>query len=168
MTSIWRGRGLLGALLLGCVLLISMPPGFAEEDPYTSYSFTGRLAEEKSGKPLANATVRFISTEPSGETLETVTDANGEFTIQGLEDVLYVVTIETAKGKRIKGMVAERVAGTDRVEIVFSRKTKKHVDTILDAGTLQVDIEKERNWKRFWGEFGIWLGAAIVAGALVL
>jgi len=148
---------------------MAVPVTFAaDEDRYVSYTVSGKLMAEKTGAPVAGATIEFVSTAARGGTKTALTDDQGEFVVRGLDDGLHAVAIRTADGQEIKGLYAEKVPGSDTVEIFFRPSKGGRAETSIDIGQFEGKVKGATSWGRFWREFWIYFGAVIVAVVLLL
>jgi hypothetical protein len=164
-------RWVLPVTLAICCLGLSADLGAQTSDSdsrYVTTTLRGKLTDPDKGKPLAGAKLRFTSVDDPDLNRETVTEADGAFEIAGLTYSSYIIEIETAEGEVIRGVNALRVGEAEKLEI--SLKISDHVqsETTLenrpDRFVSAVKVEKVK-WRRFWREFGIFWGAAAVAGA---
>ena len=157
-------------LLLGILVGGIVPTALAADDgPSLTYTLRGRLTYPDSGKPLQNATVRFTGQTPGSAPVEVQTDAQGEFVASGMGSDSFSISITTPEGDEIKGINYIKPS-EETLEILFKISDRVESDTVvnLPAGfVVGIEVHPPR-WKRFWSQFGIFFGAALAAGALVL
>ena len=163
-------RPVLSMALVCCCLGLSANLCTQAADSDTRYVTTtlrGKLTDPDKGKPLAGAKLRFVSLDDPDLNRETVTQADGAFEITGLTYSSYVIEIETADGEVIRGVNALRVGEGEKLEISLKISDRVQSQTTLenrpDRFVSAVKVEKVK-WRRFWREFGIFWGAAAVAG----
>jgi hypothetical protein len=116
---------------------------------------------------MAGATVRLIALGTEGFLKESVTDAEGRFELSGLPYDEYAIEIETAAGEKIRGINALPVTKDEPVEIVLQVSDRVRSETsVLNQPDYFVGVVKRepKRWRRFWREFAIFWGAAVVTG----
>lgn len=156
---------ILGVVCLAADLGVSMA---AEGDKrYVTTTLRGKLTDPESDKPLAGAILRFVSTQEDFSR-EVTTDDKGRFVVEGLIYSTYQIDIETAEGEKIRGVNALPIGDDKTVEVTLKISDRVRSETKLDNEpdrfVSAVEVKRVR-WKRFWKEFGVFWGAAVVAGA---
>lgn len=169
MTRLARGKW--GLILLVAAIAAgtfwAVPARADEENRYLTYTVRGKLSDPDTDKPMAGATLRFVSVEEGGERLESVTGPEGLFEIKGLTPGRYALEIETAEGEHIRGVSAFNLTeNTSNVVMKISDRFVSETSVDLKPERFVAAVDKKAiNWKRFWTEMGIFLGAGIGAAA---
>ena len=166
------GRGKWGLLVLAAAIaagwLGALPARAAEEDNrYVSYTLRGRLFDPETNKPMGGATLRFVPVDEGGERLETQTSQEGNFVVKGMKPGRYSLEIETMEGEKIRGVSAINMnQDTNEVVLKISDRFTSETSVDLKPERVVAAVEKKSiNWKRFWTELGIFVGAGAVAAA---
>jgi len=143
----------------------------AEEDcRYIEVSISGRLIDPETEEPMTDAVVWFTPFDEEGPKRRAQTHSDGRFRITGLSCSTYLIGIETADGELIRGINNFEVSRLkdESIEMRFEISDRYQGETSLGiqqerwVGFQEV---KRTNWKRFWTQFAIFFGAAVVAGA---
>lgn len=140
----------------------------SDDTRFTTVTLRGRLTDPETGRPMVGAMVRFTSIEAGGQRAEGVTNAEGQFAVEGLPYSIYTMEIETAEGEFIYGINTLPVTKDKPVEVVMKISDRVRSTTTLEnkpARFFAAVQEEPSKWRRFWAEFGIFLGAAIGVGA---
>ena len=146
-----------------CLFVACLAPTLsrAEEAERYSYLFLqGKISARKQSRPQGGVTVRVTS--PS-RTFETRTDDRGVFVFERLPVASYDLQIIGPDGKVMRsirsfadprGIRLEVKTGTGEARVL-------HMDPSLETGRLTYDVtEPAPDWKKFWTEFGVVVGAA--------
>jgi len=157
------------ACLLAIGLLAAVTPSaFAQQKQYVTTTIRGTLTETK-GAPVAGAILRFTPTDPQASVVEAMTDASGAFEAPGLIFTSYAIEIETADGEIIKGLndLPIREADTTEILLTVSPRVVSQTSLTNDPQRFVAAVSKRpKKWKRFWKQFGIFVGATAVVGAV--
>lgn len=162
----------LAALSL-CVFLVGaaiLPDAVAAaKKNYVETRIHGRLTYPGSGKPMAGALIRFTPVDPDLARASSITEDDGSFVVSGLGFGNYVVEIETAEGETIHGINALPIE--EGKPLVLDLKLS---DRIVSSTNLEnapdrfmAVVAKDKKKKgKFWKQFGIFFGMAIVIALL--
>lgn len=160
-------------LAVALLLLVSAPAGprgaGSDDTRYKTVTIRGRLTEPGNGAPMAGAIVRFVSTEEGGGSSEGKTNQKGEFIVENLGFSVYAVEIETAEGEHIRGINELPIEEGKPIEVIMKISERVVSTTSLEnePGRFVALVKKEGvNWRRFWSEFGIFMGAAVGLAAV--
>jgi len=169
MTSrLFQMRRPAAGLLLFGLLAVATSPVFAQQKQYVTTTLRGRLTEAK-GKPVAGAILRFTPIDSQAAVVEAMTDVAGAFEVTGLVFTSYSIEIETAGGEIIKGLNELPIRENEKVELELTVSPRVVSSTNLENQPQRfvaaVD-KKKGKWKRFWKQFGIYLGVTAAVGAV--
>jgi hypothetical protein len=172
MTSVKLFRTVRIACLVFVVLglAVSAAPA-AEEQRYVTTTIRGQLTDPATGRPLADAIIRFEPLDPDSMPAEATTNLRGEFAVEGLTFGQYAIKIETADGERIWGINSLPVVPGEPVEIMLKISNKVDSTTSVEnqPERFAAVVEKRKvRWKRFWKEFAAFWGAAAAVGLAAL
>jgi hypothetical protein len=161
-----RNRGVRGGLLAVLAALLLQGGLLAAEPKNYAYFFLqGKISDSQHRGALEGATVRLAA---GGETWETTTDERGVFVFEKLPLQTYDLTVTAPDGQVIESL--------DRIDLPEEGRTRLRVrfgtgdgkSARLDAGGTEltgVEIkpsDRPPRWKRFWKQFGIFVGAAML------
>jgi hypothetical protein len=158
-------RGLFGGagLLLLSLLLLAPGEALAAKTKNYAYLFVqGRLSDPVSKTALAGAEIRLTS---EAGTFNTVTDPKGNFIFEKLPVATYRMHITTADGKVIERIeeIGLTLTGPKRYRARFARGPE--AVPVIEPGEKGVTVTVPKpavNWKRFWKQFAIFAGGALV------
>ena len=154
-------------MTLIAILLLTLA---ADKKQYAQTTISGKLSHPETGEPLVDARLTFTPIDPDAPVVETSSGQDGQFEAPGLGFGLYVLEIETSEGEMLRGVKSVPVQDGAPVEIMLQRSDKIRSATSVeiqpDLFAAMVDVEK-MDWARFWKQFGIFFGLAIVTGLAV-
>jgi len=163
-----RRVALLAVIFIG--IAVATPLAEAAKKSYVSTTIRGTLSHPNTGRPLVGAVVTFTPEDSKLIVVRATTDENGAFEAAGLDFGRYNVEILTAEGETIRGInalpVSEKTVG---VTLKISERVQSDTDVDNQPEQIAIIVDKQKTkWKRFWKQFGIYVGAVAVTGALVL
>jgi len=161
------------AALCLCIFLVGaviLPDAVAAaKKNYIETKIHGKLLYPGSGKPMAGAMIRFTPTDPDLARASTITEEDGSFVVSGLGFGNYIVEIETAEGETIHGINALPVEEGKPLVLDLKLSDRVRSSTNLenqpDRFAAMVAKEEKKTGK-FWKQFGIFFGIAIVIALL--
>ena len=162
----------LAALCL-CVFLVGaaiLPDAVAAaKKSYIQTKISGRLTYPGSGKPMAGAMIRFTPVDPDLARASSITEDDGSFVVTGLGFGNYVVEIETAEGETIHGLNALPIE--EGKPLVLDLKLSDRIVSSTNVENapdrfMAVVAKDKKNKGKFWKQFGIFIGVAIVIALL--
>jgi hypothetical protein len=149
---------LIGCLLAGGMAHAAEPATDAER--YAYLFLQGKVSGAGRGGSEAGATVLLTS---RGRTFEARTDDRGVFAFEKLPLASYELRIVTADGKVMRSIRAFDDPRGIRLEARTGRGEGKklRLDATPHGGRVTYEVpEHAPDWKRFWMEFGLIVGAA--------
>jgi hypothetical protein len=132
----------------------------AEPERYSYLFLQGKVSARKQNRPEGGVTVRVTS--PT-QTFETRTDERGVFVFERLPVASYDLQMITADGKVMRSIRSSAVPRGIRLEVKTGTGEGRilHMDASLPSGRVTYDVtEPAPDWKKFWTEFGVVVGAA--------
>jgi len=168
----WLATAMALALMMPCVSELRPGPSAAEDCRYIEVSISGRLIDPETDQPMQDAVVWFTPFDEEGPKHRAQTNAEGRFRITGLDCSTYLIGIETAEGELIRGINNFEVSRlkNESIEMRFEISDRYQGQTsvgIQEERWVGFQEVKRTNWKRFWKQFAIFFGTAVVAGAAV-
>jgi carboxypeptidase family protein len=162
-----RYRGL-HRLIAGVVLALSAGMlaaggiGAVPPDDYAYLYIQGRLSNPSTKEAMAGAEVQLTS---GGRVFTASTDPKGSFVFEKLPVATYEMHITTADGRVIQSMeqVGMSLSGPKRYRTRFARGPAAM--PLIEAGEKGVTVTLPKpavNRKRFWKQFAIFAGGALV------
>jgi len=152
--------------LLSLVLLAFAGPARAAEPKNYAYLFLqGKVSNPSGSRPgLEGARVHVVGAD--SRSFEALTDPEGVFRFERLPVQRYTLTVTAADGQVIQSF--DEMDGGDparhRLEVRMGTPPGRSAE-LTPAGPERLDVtfsERTTDWKRFWTQFGIFLGAAVV------
>jgi len=141
----------------------------AAKKSYVQTNINGRLTHPKSGKPMAGAMIRFTPVDPELARASSVTEDDGSFVVSGLGFGNYVVEIETAEGEKIRGINALPIEEGKPLVLDLKLSDRLRSSTSIENEPdrfMAVVAQEKKKTGKFWKQFGIFLGLAIVIALL--
>ncbi|MCP3981821.1 MAG: carboxypeptidase regulatory-like domain-containing protein [bacterium] len=163
-----RMRRLIAGLLVLWLVTSAASIVFAQQKQYVTTTLRGRLTEAK-GKPVAGALLRFTPEDPTASVVEAETDVAGAFEASGLVFTNYDIEIVAPNGDVIRGVNQLPVTedGRAEYELVVSPRVVSETTLQNQPQRVVAVVSVERGkWKKFWAQFGIYVGAAAAVGAV--
>jgi len=161
------------AALSLCIFLVGagiMPDAVAaEKKNYIETKIHGKLLYPGSGEPMAGAMIRFTPVDPDLARASATTEDDGSFVVTGLGYGSYVVEIETAEGETIHGINALPIEeGKPLVlDLKLSDRVRSSTNLENQPDRFAAMVAKdEKKTGKFWKQFGIFFGIAIVIALL--
>jgi len=150
------------ALLLMAAVLFSGTARAEEPKNYAYFYLQGRLSDPAHNRPMGGAEVRLTAV---GQTFQATTDSKGNFVFEKLPVVTYELHVTTADGRVIRGLeeMGLKTSGPRRYRARLARGAE--VTPIIEAAEKGVFITVPKppvKWKRFWTQFAIFAGGALV------
>ena len=133
-----------------------------EPREYAYLYLQGRLYDPGHGTPLRGAEIRLTAGERS---FQVTTDSVGHFVFEKLPMATYEMHVTTAEGRVIRTIeeIGLKVSGPRRYRAKLSRGSE--VTPVIEAGKKGVAVsvpDPPVRWKRFWKQFAIFAGGALV------
>ena len=152
----------MAALLIPLIVTALAPPFIlaAEPERYAYLFLQGKVSGRGLGRAEAGVTIRLIS--PT-QRFESTTDDRGVFVFERLPVAVYDLQIVTPDGKVMRTIRPFDDPRGIRLEIGTGRGEGKalHVDPTTPGGRVAFAVpERAPDWRRFWKELGIIVGAA--------
>jgi hypothetical protein len=136
--------------------------GASQTKNYAYLFVQGRLSDPGSKTAMAGAQIRLTSGESS---FEATTDPKGNFAFEKLPVATYLVHITTADGRvleRIEDM-GLTLTGPKRYRASFAHGPEAIPVIVASDKDVSVTVPKPTvRWKRFWTQFAIFAGGALV------
>jgi hypothetical protein len=151
---------------VACLLMATIPfAGSARAEGPKEYAYLylqGRLYDPAHGTPLRGAEIRLTA---GAQAFQVTTDSRGNFVFEKLPMATYEMHVTTAEGRVIRTIeeIGLKVSGPRRYRAKLSRGPE--VTPVIEAGkkgvAVSVPVPPVR-WKRFWKQFAIFAGGALV------
>lgn len=152
------------ALFVGLAIgsmLLSASAWAAAPKQYAYLLVQGTITDPSTGKPLPGATVKLDSSSGS---FEDVTDEKGVFVFEKLPLGSFDMSVTRSDGEVVRWMepIDRDVASLKRFRIGFGQGEEQRISRIEaseNGATIVADAPPVR-WRRFWRQFGIFIGCA--------
>ena len=162
-TITWARRMIpAAALLLAALPLVSGEARASKARDYAYLYVQGRLSDPVSRAALAGAEVRLTSDDRS---FSVITDSKGNFVFEKLPVTTYRMHVITADGKVIERIeeMGLTLTGPKRYRARFARGPE--AVPVIEPGEKEITVSVPKpavRWKRFWKQFAIFAGGALV------
>lgn len=154
------------AALLALIALAAPGTCLAATPKDYAYVFVqGRIADPYEKSALAGATVRLTA---DSRVFEALTDRKGVFVFEKLPVATYTLDIVTGEGKRVEWFQESDTSDPSRprLKVKFGKNRGKSAVTVVPKQAedrVEVVVQSPpAKWGRFWKQFAIFAGAAIV------
>ena len=120
--------------------------------PITSADIVGKVIDKSNKLPLLGATVQIDGTQNG-----TITNSNGVFTLSGLQETKYVVSIKyiSYKTQKIEGVQAISSVEKDTLTIQMEPNEQK-LNAVTVRGIARKNTETAMQGKRYASSHRIW------------
>ena len=148
-------------LLVAAVLFAGNAWAEGQKD-YAYFYLQGRLYDPAHGNPLRGAEIRLTAGDRA---FQVTTDSSGNFVFDKLPMATYKMHVTTAEGRVIRTIeeMGLKSSGPRRYRAKLSRGAE--ATPIIEAGKKGVSVSVPTppvRWKRFWKQFAIFAGGALV------
>jgi hypothetical protein len=164
MPSQVRDRRTATRCLLTILLALLLHGGTLAAEPknYAYFFLQGKISDELHRGFLEGATVRLTS---GTSTYETTTDERGVFVFEKLPLQPYDLTVTDPDGQVIRSLDRIELPDEGRTRLKVRFGTGEGKSAHLDAGGTDVEVkqtDRPPRWAKFWKQFGIFFGAAVI------
>jgi hypothetical protein len=150
------------AIVVGLLCVLPSALTWAAPKQYAYLLVQGTITDPSTGKPLPGAIVR-MSSENSGS-FEDVTDEKGVFVFEKLPLGTFDMSVTRSDGEVVRWIqpIDRDLSNLHRFRVGFGRGEEQRISRIEaneEGATIVAEAPPVR-WKRFWRQFGVFLGCA--------
>jgi len=161
------GRGRFAAVFVATIAFSAMALqtetawGAARKE-YAYLLVQGSISDPSGGRPLIGATVRLSS---GSLRYETITDGRGAVVFEKLPVASYEMTVTDTDGDGVESFEPVGLDASDARRFRIRFGTGEPVGVCIDAAGKDVHLvapEPPARWRRFWAQFAIFGGCALI------